>query len=154
MDEGFLSAIMRSTHFPPNDMWLSGYPINYYYYAHYTIALLAKLLGQPSAIAFNTGICMFFGLTAVNIFGVTSNIVAWASHRQRQSVGGSAKRSRFAALQRRSVAGSRVRHVAHDRKAAGLGLVQRATGNGRRSDGLSLARPKGPPIRIFERHVR
>src|SRR5438105_10224852 len=104
MDEGFLSAIMRSTHFPPNDMWLSGYPINYYYYAHYTIALLAKLLGQPSAIAFNTGICMFFGLTAINIFGVTSNIVAWASHRQRQSAGGSAKRSRFAALQRRSVA--------------------------------------------------
>src|SRR5437868_7835371 len=33
MDEGFLSAIMRSQHFPPNDMWLSGYPINYYYYA-------------------------------------------------------------------------------------------------------------------------
>lgn len=80
MDEGFISAIMRSPHFPPNDMWLSGYGINYYYYAHYMIAMLAKLLGQPSYIAFNTGISIFFGLTAVNLFGVTCNIVAWSRH--------------------------------------------------------------------------
>ncbi len=40
MDEGFLAAILRSPHFPPNDMWLAGYPINYYYYAHLTVAVL------------------------------------------------------------------------------------------------------------------
>ncbi|HEY0752626.1 MAG TPA: DUF2298 domain-containing protein [Ktedonobacteraceae bacterium] len=84
MDEGFLSAIMRSPHFPPNDMWYAGQTINYYYYAHYNIALLAKLLGQSPSIAFNTGISMFFGLTAVNLFGVTANIVAWAQHNRRQ----------------------------------------------------------------------
>ena len=84
MDEGFLSAIMRSPHFPPNDMWYAGQPINYYYYAHYNIAMLAKLLGQSPSVAFNTGISMFFGLTAVNLFGVTSNIVAWAQHHRRQ----------------------------------------------------------------------
>lgn len=84
MDEGFLSAIMRSTHFPPNDMWYAGQPINYYYYAHYTIAMLAKLIGQTPSIAFNTGICMFFGLTATNLFGVTSNVVAWARHRRQR----------------------------------------------------------------------
>jgi uncharacterized membrane protein len=78
MDEGFLASIMRAQHFPPPDMWLSGYPINYYYYAHYTIAVLAKLIGQPASIAFNTGICTFFGLTGVNIFGITCNIVALA----------------------------------------------------------------------------
>ncbi len=75
MDEGFVASIMRSTHFPPNDMWFSGHSINYYYYAHYTIALLAKLLGQSPAVAFNTGIALFFGLTALNLFGVTCNIV-------------------------------------------------------------------------------
>ena len=80
MDEGFLAAIMRSQHFPPNDMWFSGYAINYYYYAHFTIATLAKLLGQSPSIAFNTGICLFFGLTAVNLFGVTCNILAWARY--------------------------------------------------------------------------
>ncbi|MBV9258015.1 MAG: hypothetical protein JO215_08360, partial [Ktedonobacteraceae bacterium] len=80
MDEGFIAGIMRSPHLPPNDMWFSGYPINYYYYAHFTVAMLAKLLGQSPSIAFNTGICMFFGLTAVNLFGVTCNIVAWARY--------------------------------------------------------------------------
>src|SRR5712691_9087721 len=82
MDECFLAAIMRSPHFPPNDMWLSGYPINYYYYAHFTIATLAKLLGQSPSIAFNTGICIFYGLTAINLFGVTCNIVSWARHQR------------------------------------------------------------------------
>src|SRR5438874_885365 len=85
MDEGFLAAIMRSPHFPPNDMWLSGYSINYYYYAHFTLAVLAKLLGQTPSIAFNTGICIFFGLTASNLFGVTCNIVAWARHLRTRS---------------------------------------------------------------------
>lgn len=85
MDEGFLAAIMRSPHFPPNDMWYAGQPINYYYYAHYNIAMLAKLLGQSPSIAFNTGISMFFGLTAASLFGVTSNIVAWAQHHRRLS---------------------------------------------------------------------
>src|SRR5579883_1232107 len=84
MDEGFLAGIMRSPHFPPADMWYAGQPINYYYYAHYTIAMLAKLIGQTPSVAFNTGICMFFGLTAANLFGVTSNVVAWAQHRRRR----------------------------------------------------------------------
>ncbi|MFL5629241.1 MAG: DUF2298 domain-containing protein [Ktedonobacteraceae bacterium] len=89
MDEGFIAAIMRSPHFPPSDMWYSGYSINYYYYAHYTIAVLAKLLGQSPSIAFNTGICIFFGLTGVSLFGVTSNIVAWAQHRRKVSMSAS-----------------------------------------------------------------
>ncbi|MEO9028736.1 MAG: DUF2298 domain-containing protein [Ktedonobacteraceae bacterium] len=85
MDEGFLSAIMRSPHFPPNDMWYAGFPINYYYYAQYTIAMLAKLIYQSSSVAFNTGISMFFGLTAINLFGVACNIVAWAQQRRGQN---------------------------------------------------------------------
>ncbi len=80
MDEGFIAAIMRSPHLPANDMWFAGYSINYYYYAHYTIAVLAKLLGQSPSIAFNTGICIIFGICAVNLFGITCNIVTWARY--------------------------------------------------------------------------
>jgi YYY domain-containing protein len=94
MDEGFLAVIMRSPHLPPNDMWYAGQAINYYYYAHYNIGMLAKLLGQVPSVAFNTGICMFFGLTAVNLFGVTSNIVAWAQHRRRHRQSDSARNQR------------------------------------------------------------
>src|SRR5947209_4910 len=80
MDEGFIAAILRSPHMPPSDMWFAGYNINYYYYAQFVIAVLAKLLGQSPSIAFNTGICTYFGLTAVSLFGVTCNIVALARH--------------------------------------------------------------------------
>ena len=80
MDEGIIAAIMRSPHLPPNDMWYAGYTINYYYYAHFVIAMLAKLLGQIPSIAFNTGISTYFGLTAVCMFGVTCNIVTWARY--------------------------------------------------------------------------
>ena len=97
MDEGFLAAIMRSPHFPPNDMWLSGYSINYYYYAHFTIATLAKLLGQSPSIAFNTGICIFFGLTAVNLFGVSCNIVSWARHQRSRNTASAFSRERQSA---------------------------------------------------------
>lgn len=97
MDEGFIAAIMRSPHLPPNDMWFSGYPINYYYYAQFTVAVLAKLLGQSPSIAFNTGISMFFGLTAVNLFGVTCNVVSWARYlrtrAQTQNADGTIERS-------------------------------------------------------------
>jgi YYY domain-containing protein len=87
MDEGFIAAIMRSPHLPPNDMWFAGYPINYYYYAHFTVAVMAKLLGQPPSIAFNTGICTFFGLTAVNLFGVTCNVIGWARFQRTRAKG-------------------------------------------------------------------
>src|SRR6266849_116068 len=97
MDEGFIAALMRSPHFPPNDMWLSGYPINYYYYAHFTIAALAKLLGQSPSIAFNTGICIFYGLTAINLFGVTCNIVTWARHQRSRNTASAFSRERQSA---------------------------------------------------------
>jgi uncharacterized membrane protein len=113
MDEGFLAAIMRSPHFPPNDMWLSGYSINYYYYAHFTIATLAKLIGQPPSIAFNTGISVFFGLTAVNLFGVTSNIVSWARYQRRKTVAtsGTSRRSMWPAFLRRRQSAAITQHI-------------------------------------------
>jgi Chlor_Arch_YYY domain len=80
MNEGLLASIMRSEHFPPNDIWLSGYSINYYYYSLYILAMLGKLLDQTPSIIANTGICMVFGLCASNLFGLACNLVAWARH--------------------------------------------------------------------------
>ena len=76
MDEAFLAAIWRAPHLPPPDPWLSGYNINYYYFGHYLMALIAKLLGTVPAIAFNLAVGMIFALAAVAIFGVAGNLVA------------------------------------------------------------------------------
>ncbi|MGE5334214.1 MAG: DUF2298 domain-containing protein [Nitrososphaerota archaeon] len=74
MDVAFLSSIWRAPHLPPPDPWLSGQPINYYYFGHYLIALVAKLLGTVPGTAFNLGVGAIFGLTAAGVFGVGANL--------------------------------------------------------------------------------
>ncbi len=76
MDVAFLSAIWRAPHLPPPDPWLSGYPINYYYFGHFLLATLAKLIGTEPNVAFNVGIALIFALTAVAVFGVATNLLA------------------------------------------------------------------------------
>lgn len=83
MDVAFLSSIWRAPHLPPPDPWLSGQPINYYYFGHYLIALLAKLLGAVPGTAFNLGVGLIFALTAIAVFGVAANLFAVVSPARR-----------------------------------------------------------------------
>lgn len=74
MDVAFISSLWRAPHLPAPDPWLSGQPINYYYFGHYLVALVAKLLGTVPGTAFNLGVGAIFALTAVAIFGVAANL--------------------------------------------------------------------------------
>jgi YYY domain-containing protein len=76
MDQAFLSSIIRAPHLPPPDPWLSGYPINYYYFGHYLLGMLAKTLGTPAPVAFNIGIALTAALAAAGIFGIAANLTA------------------------------------------------------------------------------
>src|SRR6185312_124946 len=48
MDFGFVNSILRSTYFPPRDIWFTPFPINYYYFGHLITATLTKLSSIPS----------------------------------------------------------------------------------------------------------
>jgi YYY domain-containing protein len=76
MDAAFLSSIWRAPHLPPPDPWLSGETINYYYFGHYLMALIAKALGTQPGAAFNLAVALIFALTAVVVFGLATNISA------------------------------------------------------------------------------
>ncbi|HLZ21448.1 MAG TPA: DUF2298 domain-containing protein [Ktedonobacterales bacterium] len=78
MDVAFLSSLWRTPHLPAPDPWLSGAPINYYYFGHFLLATLAKVLGTQPGAAFNIGIALIFALTAVAVFGVAANLAALA----------------------------------------------------------------------------
>jgi len=80
MDVAFLSSLWRAPHLPPPDPWLSGEPINYYYFGHFLLASIAKVLGTQPGTAFNIGVAAIFALTTVAVFGVALNIVAAAQH--------------------------------------------------------------------------
>ena len=76
MEFGFLSAISRSTYFPPYDPFFAGGYINYYYYGYYICAMLVRLTGIMPSVAFNLIIPLLFALTITNAFSITYNLVA------------------------------------------------------------------------------
>lgn len=75
MELAFISATMRSEAFPPNDPWMAGYAISYYYFGYVIAAMLAMLSGITSTIAFNLTIALLFALTGLTAFGVVTNMV-------------------------------------------------------------------------------
>lgn len=93
MELAFMSAIMRSDTFPPNDPWMAGYAISYYYLGYVQTALLALLSQIPSTTAFNMTIALLFALSGLISFGVGYNLVKAA-----QRVGESATKPIAAGL--------------------------------------------------------
>lgn len=75
MDLAFLSGILRSASFPPQDPWLAGYAINYYYLGYLMVAVLAALSGVSVGEAFNLGLATTFALTALMIAGLVVALV-------------------------------------------------------------------------------
>ena len=43
MDYSFMASILRSDYMPPNDPWLSGHTINYYYVGQYLASFMTRL---------------------------------------------------------------------------------------------------------------
>jgi YYY domain-containing protein len=78
MDLLLLSAIWTSSSFPPQDPWLAGYAISYYYFGYWLLATIARLAGQPPEIAYNLGQACWFGLLLTACFGVGFNLAALA----------------------------------------------------------------------------
>ena len=79
MDFGFVNSILRSTWFPPRDIWFAGESINYYYFGHLQAAVLTKLSGLDSAITYNLMIATIFALVFVAVFSLVSNLIFLSS---------------------------------------------------------------------------
>jgi YYY domain-containing protein len=77
METAFQNAILRSEHFPPLDPWLSGFGISYYYFGYVMMALLTRLSGAVSGVAFDLYDSLLFALTLSGSFGVVYNLVAF-----------------------------------------------------------------------------
>ena len=65
MELAFINGILRSPTFPPQDPWLSGYAISYYYFGYVMTAMLARLSGVPGSLAHNLMTALIFALGAI-----------------------------------------------------------------------------------------
>jgi uncharacterized membrane protein len=85
MDYGFVNSIIRSTYFPPLDMWFTPLPINYYYFGHLTTAVLTKLSTIPTTISYNLMIATLFAFTFTASFSLVLNLFKTHKEKIKQS---------------------------------------------------------------------
>ena len=76
MEMGFINAILKSPTIPPQDPWLSGYPISYYYFGYLISAMLIRVSGVISSVGYNLVSASWFGLTALGAYGIAWDLLA------------------------------------------------------------------------------
>ena len=76
MELTFINGILKSTLFPPNDPWLSGYSISYYYFGYLIVSAIIKVIGTDSGVAFNLALVFWFALISIGSFGILLNLLA------------------------------------------------------------------------------
>ncbi len=74
MDITYINGMLRTTGFPPDDPWMSGTGIPYYYFGYLLVANLVKLTGILPSIAFNLATASFFALSFTTALGIGYNL--------------------------------------------------------------------------------
>jgi YYY domain-containing protein len=74
MDLNFVNSILNSSQFPPRDNWLSGFPINYYYYGYYLAAMLIQLSGVLPHVGYNLMVVTVYALAVQGMWGLLRNL--------------------------------------------------------------------------------
>jgi len=74
MEFAFFNAVTRTPTFPPYDPYFAGGTMNYYYYGYQLLAVLVKLTGIKTSIAFNLAIPTLFALTAAGVFSLVYSL--------------------------------------------------------------------------------
>ena len=88
MDLMFLNSIRASLTYPPQDAWLAGYPISYYYFGYWLMNLVGLMGGQTTSVTYNLAQAAWFGLLLSALFGVGYNLAATSVRASWATVGG------------------------------------------------------------------
>ena len=74
MDFGFLNASVRTYLGEPEDPWLRGESISYYYFGYWMMGSIAKLTGIHPAVAYNLALALIPALAAMGIFSLVAGM--------------------------------------------------------------------------------
>lgn len=77
MDLMFMNSIWASATFPPQDAWLAGYSVSYYYLGYWLITTIGRLANLAPAVAYNLAQATWYGLLWLGCLGVVTNLLAW-----------------------------------------------------------------------------
>ncbi|TXI32192.1 MAG: hypothetical protein E6Q58_04250, partial [Niabella sp.] len=76
MDYAILNGLYRSESLPPQDVWFSGYTINYYYFGHFILNIFNKLTQIPREISYNLQVSNLFAMSVLATFSVILNLIS------------------------------------------------------------------------------
>ena len=82
MELAFINSILQSPSFPPQDPWLSGYAISYYYFGYVMIAMITRVTAVSASVAFNLTSALWFAMTAAALYGVVYDITSLWGQRE------------------------------------------------------------------------
>ena len=85
MDFAFLNASAHAPSYPPEDPWLRGHGVNYYYLGYLTMGLLTRLTGISSAITYNLSLALVPAMAGAALLGLVATLVSWAGGSLRQA---------------------------------------------------------------------
>ncbi len=85
MELAFINGVLRSRLFPPQDPWLSGYGISYYYFGYVMLGVLIQATGVLPEIGFNLGVAMWYALVMIAAFGVGYALVGLSGNSKREA---------------------------------------------------------------------
>ncbi len=75
MDFAFLNAAASSQQFPPQDPWLAGESVSYYYLGYLIFGGISRLADVPTYVGYNLALATVAGMAATVIFGLAYNMV-------------------------------------------------------------------------------
>ena len=90
MDFGIMNAVAAAERFPPQDQWLAGHPVAYYYGGHLIAALLSTMSGVPTDTAYNLMLATLPALLAAGISGLIYGLLRLAGARVAPALAGGA----------------------------------------------------------------
>ncbi len=70
MDFAMINGILASPHMPPQDPWLSGASISYYYFGYFIVAMLCKITSVPSGEGYNMAVALIWALATLCAFSI------------------------------------------------------------------------------------
>ena len=77
MDFSFLNASVRTFYGTPEDPWLRGESVSYYYFGHWVAGAVAELTGIATRVAYNLALASSAALAGAAAFGLAYNLVRW-----------------------------------------------------------------------------
>ena len=75
MDFAFLNAVINSQFGSPEDPWLRGESVSYYYFGYWMMGSLSQLTGVASQVSFNLSLALIPAMSAMGLFGIVYNLV-------------------------------------------------------------------------------